>query len=164
MYQYALYCMSVLVNSTSLDQVEKCLFCIKILVCSPHIDERVIDSHNSLCNMIGSLGCLDDSDSIVNDVLKSDVTSKDDNEDEEDCTEDEEVYVKQLMKKPFGTYFVERLRKVQISEKIDDDGDVNPFYQPKFMSVLETKWIPTLSIWTSLMRGYYCKLGKLCFV
>lgn len=61
--------------------------------------------------------------------------------------------MKQLMKKPFGTYFVERLRKVQISEKIDDDGDVNPFYQPKCMSVLETKWIPTLPIWTSLMRG-----------
>ena len=71
-----MYCMSVLVKSTSLDQVEKCLFCIKILFCSPHIDEKVIDSHNSLCNMIGSLGCLDDSDSIVNDVFKSDVTSK----------------------------------------------------------------------------------------
>lgn len=75
-YQYGMYCMSVLVKSTSLDQVEKCLFCIKILFCSPQLTKELLIHTNSLCNMIGSLGCLNDSDSIVNDVFKSDVTSK----------------------------------------------------------------------------------------
>ena len=97
-----MYCMSVLVNCTFFNQVEKSLESIHKLFDSPYVDDDVTSAHGYLCKMISCLGIAEDSNSHNNLEL---------NDDEETIDKDERDLIKSQSQKPFGTYFEKKIKK-----------------------------------------------------
>ncbi len=141
--------MSVLVNCCSLEQLEKCLKGIKFLFNSPFWSKDVARTLTTLRDMVGLLGC---PQSHADFHKAGGVDAEADSAEEEDVTvEDEDEHVDKTLKKPFGAYFDQRLRKGKEHE--GNGGKVNKYHKPRLFEMLEKKWIPTIPIWTSLMRG-----------
>ena len=121
-----MYCMSVLVNCTSFDKVEKSLQNIHQLFGSPYVDDDVNTAHEYLCKMISSLRCAEETDFSDNLELNAEEDTDEDTIDKGD----EEDVIKSQSRKPFGTYFEQRLKKKAITEtKISKNNLLNIFHK-----------------------------------
>ena len=147
-YRFAMYCMSVLVNCTSLEMMEKSLRAMKFLFNSPFWSKDVQEAVRTINEMLKSIECHEERDESVSDE-EDDLDALE--RDNEDTLMDEEDQVNKDIQKPFGAYFEQRLRKGKTHESV---GEVpNKFFKPGLFPMLQRKWLPTIPIWSCLMRG-----------
>ena len=59
------------------------------------------------------------------------------------------------IKKPFGSYVAKRLLNypTEVIHLADNTCARNVYYCNEFWEVLTKKWIPTIPVWTSILRG-----------
>ena len=143
MYKFAMYSFSLLLNSSTIENLLCHLFSIKALFDSSHVDEQVTQAHSRLCKAFENLG--------VHDKIDSNDDNDDDNDfvDASEIWEDKQEFI--VDSKPFGRYFEERLKTIGCCR--DDTCPPNQWYTPKFMETLMKNWLPTCPLWTSLLRG-----------
>ena len=108
MYKFAMFSFSLLLNSSTIENLLCNLFSIKVLFDSSRIDEQVTQAHSRLCKAFENLRVHDKIDS-------NDDDDDDDDEfvDESEIWEDKQEFAADS--KPFGRYFEEQLAAAEMT-------------------------------------------------
>lgn len=143
---FAMYCFSLLVNSTTMEDLLRHLRCIKILFCSKTVNHISNEAHHKLSEAFQTLDA-----TTVSTLTEGDVSNADSPGDQWQQRDAEEETVQPETNKPFGKYFEERMNKLRTY--CEEGHTPNPLYMPQFTSMLLNKWLPICPLWTSLLRG-----------
>lgn len=79
-------------------------------------------------------------------------TSAEDIEDPVNVNFDELNEIRSKIWKPFGAYVEQIIASVIVKEP-DAKGQPNPLFNPSIMDTLKKHWLPTLPLWTNILRG-----------
>ena len=144
-YKFAMYSFSLLVNSSTMEEILLHLSSIKVLFHSEYIDEKVNIAYRTLQQAFTELGV-------------KEVADDEELPDEDTWAVGEELE-RESEPKPFGRYFEERLKLVKTCCDQVSDNPRNPFCKPRFVDIIVHKWLPTCPLWTSLLRGIKMHFG-----
>lgn len=142
-----MFTFSVMINCSSLVSLLKCLQTCKVIFCSLTIDEHVNNSYAKLMSWFGELASLP----LLEDSEEDELEEEADIEVTEESGESEEKHLSATTWKPFGAYFENKLKHINVSS--DTTLPTNPLYQPEFLKKLLKNWLPLSPFWSSMMRG-----------
>ena len=137
-----MYCFSLAVNCTGLDQLSKVTCVLKLLYCSKKENDRMKSANNTLVDLINSLD---------EDCLQEQCEESEEHELVHELVDDKNATYS--VQHPFGAYFRQRLDNLII---IDQGSTENKYHKPEYFEMLMKNWFPMAPFWSALMLGKYC--------
>ena len=158
-YKFAMFSFSLLVNSSSLESLLRCVETCKLVFCSRSINTKVVCAHDKLKSWFKELESLP----LLNEEPADCGVQGDNDGKGDDASEEKQITM--MTWKPFGAFFDEKLKVIVPCS--NPTYPTNPLYQPEFMAKLQQNWLPMSPFWSSILRGnlmivmfciiyYYC--------
>ena len=149
-YKYAMFAFSVLLNSSSLEcflsSFKKCVILFGTTVLSPSVTKAFDDIQAKF----KSLGKLNETDLLEMTNLQQDSSQEEiENGDNLDISEEESIM--SSCQKPFLSFFNMQIENMTFDS--DNTNPPNPFYQPKWLKLMQKKWLATAPFWSCMLRG-----------
>ena len=112
-----MYCFSIAVNCSTLDELSKIVCLLKLLYCSKMETDGMVTAYNSLVSMVNS--------------FREDQMCFQDEAEQPEAVVDHDYNL--TVHHPFGAYFSRKTDKVVLA---DGGSTVNKYYKPEYFDVL----------------------------
>lgn len=129
-----MYCFSIAVNCSTLDELSKIVCLFKLLYCSKMETDGMVTAYNSLVSMVNS--------------FREDQLCFQDEAEQPDAVVDHDFNLP--VHHPFGAYFSRKTDKVVL---IDGGSTIIKYYKPEYFDALMKNWFPMAPFWSGLMLG-----------
>ncbi|XP_031575226.1 uncharacterized protein LOC116308859 [Actinia tenebrosa] len=158
-FVFSMHCFALLVNSSNLDEAEGIITNLNSVLTSPTASKFAVSAYQWLHHRLSQQGCPQADTGCLKDTalekLLSPAHEDDPPKNEDSASSDEEQFNFESPGSPFKKHFHDLLTKqkvvIELHAKTTDKK--NRFHAPEVMDVILKHRIPTLPLWSGLMKG-----------